>query len=116
MKRARIISDATRASDNTKVTLKIVKPSVHPHEADIGTFLSSEALLADARNHCVPIYEVLKVPDEDDKIILVMPMLREWDEPLFETVGEGVDFFSQLFEVGVSSSNNQTHTLTALNS
>jgi hypothetical protein len=47
----------------------------------------------------VPIYEVLKVPGEDDKVILVMPLLRDWDSPPFETVGEGVDFFQQLFEV-----------------
>jgi hypothetical protein len=47
----------------------------------------------------VPIYEVLKVPGEDDKVILVMPLLRGWDEPAFETVGEGIDFFQQLFEV-----------------
>ena len=47
----------------------------------------------------MPIYEVLKVPLENDKVILVMPLLRSWDEPAFETVGEGVDFFQQLFEV-----------------
>jgi hypothetical protein len=47
----------------------------------------------------VPIYEVLKVPGDDDKVIIVMPLLRRWDEPEFETVGEGVDLFRQLFEV-----------------
>jgi hypothetical protein len=47
----------------------------------------------------VPIYEFLKVPGDDDKVILVMPLLRGWDRPEFETVGEGVDFFRQLFEV-----------------
>jgi len=96
--RGHIINDATRISDGTYVSLKILKPSLHPYEVDIATYLSSKHLASDPRNHCVPIYEVLKVPEEDDKVILVMPLLRSWDEPAFETVGEGVDFFRQLFE------------------
>jgi hypothetical protein len=47
---------------------------------------------------------MLKVPDEDDKVIIMMPMLRHWDTPSFETVGEVVDFFGQLFEVRLSLS------------
>lgn len=60
---------------------------------------SSEPLASDKRNHCVPIYEVLKVPDANDEVILVMPALRPWYLPFFATVGEGIDFFSQIFEV-----------------
>ena len=72
---------------------------MHPYEVDIATSLCSKQLSSDPLNHCVPIYEVLKVPGDDDKVIIVMPLLRRWDEPEFETVGEGVDFFRQLFEV-----------------
>jgi hypothetical protein len=72
---------------------------VHPYEIDTATSLCSRQLASDPLNHCVPIYEVLKVPEDDDKVILVMPLLRPWDEPEFKTVGEGVDFFRQLFEV-----------------
>jgi hypothetical protein len=81
------------------VTFKIVQPSVHPHEASIGTFLSSEALAGDPHNHCIPTYEVLKVPDDDDMIIIVMPILRSWDSPHLETIGAAVDMLTQLFEV-----------------
>jgi hypothetical protein len=56
-------------------------------------------LTSDPLNHCVPIYDVLRLPDDDDKVILVMPLLRSWCEPEFETVGEGIHFFRQLFEV-----------------
>jgi hypothetical protein len=42
------------------------------------------------------------VPDEEDKILLVLPLLREWDEPNFETVGEGVEFFRQILEERVN--------------
>lgn len=72
---------------------------MHPFEAEIGTFLSSRALASDPHNHCNPIHEVLKVPDDDDRIILVMPLLRPYNDPPFETFGETVDFFSQIFEV-----------------
>jgi hypothetical protein len=91
--------DATRISDGKFVYLKKISKSVHPYEAEIGLFFSSEAMASDHRNHCVPIYEVLQVPDDDDKLILVMPLLREYYDPRFDTVGEVVDFFRQVFEV-----------------
>lgn len=93
------INDAIRVSDGSYVTLKIIKPSVHPHEVDIATYLSSKELASDPSNHCVPIYEALTVPDTDDTVIIVMPLLRRWDEPFFQTVGEGVDFIKQLLQV-----------------
>jgi len=93
-----VIIDAVRISDGTYVGLKITRPSLHPYEVDIATFLSSEPLARDKQNHCVPIYEVLNVPDDDDKVILVMPLLRQWNSPEFETIGEAVDFFGQLFQ------------------
>ena len=90
--------DATRISDGAYITLKSIRPSVHPYEEEIGTYLSSDPL-SDPKNHCVPIYEVLQVPDMDDRIILVMPLLRRYDRPPLQTFGECVDFFQQVFEV-----------------
>lgn len=92
------ICDATRLSDKSRVSLKLVHPSDHPFEADIGKFLSSSALSGDVNNHCVPILEVIDVPEEEDLIIIVMPLLRSWDSPPPQTVGEVVDLFSQLVE------------------
>ena len=86
-------------SDGSYVTLKSISSSVHPYEADIGNFLSSEPLASDPRNHCAPIYEVLQVPDKRDRVILVMPLLMLFDNPPFKTYGEAVDLFSQIFEV-----------------
>lgn len=91
--------DATRISDDVYVMLKMIKPSVHPYEVDIATYLSSEPLKSEPTNHSVPVYEVLKVPDVEDRVILVMPLLRWYDRPRFQTVGESVDFFQQIFEV-----------------
>ena len=96
---SRTICDATRISDGAYVTLKIVKASISRHEVEIATILSSQALATDSHNHCVSIYETLKIPDDDDETILVMPLLRAWNNPRLETVGEAVDLFGQLFEV-----------------
>ncbi|RDB25039.1 hypothetical protein Hypma_007481 [Hypsizygus marmoreus] len=90
------IVDATRA-DGTVVALKQIEHSVHPNEAAIGQLFSSEPLSSDPRNHCIPILDVLHVPD-DENTILVMPLLYENEIPPFETIGEVVEFFHQIFE------------------
>ncbi|GBE80560.1 hypothetical protein SCP_0302750 [Sparassis crispa] len=92
------ILDAVRQSDGAAVVLKKTKKSTHPHEAEIAQFLSSPPLTSDPRNHCVSIYETLQDPTEEDVVLLVMPLLRLYDEPRFETVGEAVEFFWQMIE------------------
>lgn len=93
--------DATRLSDGTVVTLKSISTSDHPFEAKIGQYLSSPSLASDPTNHCVPIYELLRIPDVEDRIILVMPLLRPFDNPPFQTIGEAIDFLHQVFEVSI---------------
>lgn len=63
---------------------------------------SSAPHAAHAHNHCVRIYDVLDVPDEEGRelVLLVMPLLGDWREPGFGTVGEFVGFVGQVFEVG----------------
>ncbi|KAJ7282640.1 hypothetical protein C8J57DRAFT_1710738 [Mycena rebaudengoi] len=92
------IMDAVRIAEGALVTLKQVKRSEFAAEADICALLSAEPLASDPRNHCVPLYEVLQVPDSDDLILLVMPLLMDWDFPFFYTIGEIVDFFGQIIE------------------
>ncbi|KIM75901.1 hypothetical protein PILCRDRAFT_658694 [Piloderma croceum F 1598] len=48
---------------------------INIHEVNIVTFLSSQAL-ADPHNHCVPIHETLRMPDDDDKTVLAISSLR----------------------------------------
>ena len=92
------ILDGTRASDGAFVTLKLVNRRDHPHEVDIARYFSSKAL-AESANHCVPVYNVLSVPDEEDTEIIVMPLLRDYTYPPFGTFGEAVECVRQLFEV-----------------
>ena len=93
--------DATRKSDGMMVMLKRTSKSINPYEVEIGLHLSSPPLSSDPRNHTCPIYAVLQDPMDDQTQIIVMPMLREYRDPDFLTVGEAVEFFRQVFEVGV---------------
>jgi len=89
--------DATRKSDGTFVALKRVERDKHPFEEEIAEFLQSDELASDRRNHCVKVVETLELPDHNN-IILVMPLLRGYDDPMFQTVGELIDCLQQLFE------------------
>ncbi|KAH9944698.1 hypothetical protein B0H21DRAFT_709542 [Amylocystis lapponica] len=57
--------DATRVSDGKMVTLKRIVKSEHPAELEILEFFSSDAIKDDPRNHCVPVYAVLPVPETE---------------------------------------------------
>lgn len=101
--------DATRLSDNSLVTLKHIDMKYHPHEVDIGRYFSSGPLVLDPKNHCVPIHESLDIPDSPNDVILVMPLLRPYDDPRLKTVGEAVEFFRQIFEVGPTCDPHSYH-------
>lgn len=90
--------DAQRVSDGSFVYLKRMERggSGVADELQIGQFLSSEALRTDPRNHCVPIIEELHCPNGES--IMVMPLLRPFYDPGFQTFGEAVAFFVQIFE------------------
>ena len=85
-------------SDGRFVVLKKVATDIHPHEVEIGQFLSSEALSSDAHNNCVCILDVLSDPIDDKLKLIVLPLLRPFDDPEFETVGEAVACLQQLFK------------------
>jgi len=73
-------------------------PSNTP-EVAIGQFLSSDALRSNPANHCVPILDSFADPRGSDYVFIVMPVLRRWHDPPFQTIGEFVDFVDQLLEV-----------------
>ena len=93
------VMDAVRNSDGEMVVLKHISISVHPNEVQIGQFLCSPPVSENPMNHCCPILHVLEDPMNADIRILVMPLLRRYRDPAFETVGEAVEFFRQAFEV-----------------
>ena len=89
--------DATRVVDGQLVYLKKVLSS--SHELEICRFFSSESLRRDPRNHCVPLVEVLPHPTDPETSFIVMPFLRNIDDPAFETIEDILECGEQLLEV-----------------
>ncbi|KAG2150397.1 kinase-like domain-containing protein [Suillus clintonianus] len=94
---AQVIS-AIRTSDGAHVILKRIQPSRHPHEIEISRFVASEPLRSQRENHCVAVLDVLDVPNDPDEAILILPLLRDFNDPPFETIGEIIDFVVQVCE------------------
>ena len=89
-------------SDGETVILKRFSKARNGLEKVLTMFLASEPARSHPKNHSTPIYEVLDVPDNDDSV-LVMPVLDAFNRPPFETVGEVLECFRQVFEVSDSS-------------
>nr|GAT50792.1 predicted protein [Mycena chlorophos] len=90
------VIDAVRINDGSLVVLKRIDRRRHAHEVRIGEFFTS--LGPSKENHCVPILDKLQDPDDDQTTIIVMPYLRRYNSPKFDTFGEAVEFFRQIFE------------------
>jgi len=91
--------DATRIIDRKPVMLKKVLPEEGPHELSIARYFSSNELRDDSRNHCVPLLDLIDTANTKlDKKLMVMPFLRPFNHPRFQTFGEFVAFFMQICE------------------
>ncbi|SJL18168.1 uncharacterized protein ARMOST_21744 [Armillaria ostoyae] len=84
---------AVRLKDNVPVILKSVE--IDSPEFEISVLFSSPPLSLDPRNHCIPVYGVLKFGSH---AILILPILRLFWDPPFDTVGEVLECFRQIFE------------------
>ena len=93
------VMDATRISDGKLVSLKRVKSS--SQEIVIASLLSSEGLRKDPRNHCVPILDIIVDIEDPALSFIVMPFLRDVDDPPFDTVGSAFECMEQLLEVRI---------------
>ncbi|EIW87274.1 hypothetical protein CONPUDRAFT_44705 [Coniophora puteana RWD-64-598 SS2] len=101
--------DATN-QDGKPVCLKRINKRQHPNEESIVNLFSSGERAANHNNHCVPVYEVLPVLNDGDEAILVMPLLRRFADPEFDTVGEAIDFLQQIFDgLGFMHDNGVAH-------
>jgi hypothetical protein len=91
------VIDAERIEDNLPVFLKRVQ-RLDSTERETTAALTTGFASADPQNHCMPIHTSLKFPHLGLEI-LVFSRFRQWDNPNFETIGEAVNFFEQIFEV-----------------
>ena len=91
--------DATRVRDNLQVMLKALRPAEEPHELRINKFFSRPELRAIPSNHCAPLLEVIELQRPEPQTIMVFPLLRPFNEPQMQTVGEFLAFFTQICQV-----------------
>ena len=97
---AAVASDGAYHTDAVRAwLLKKIDTDVHPHELEIGLFVSSEQIQSLPHNHCVHILDTLVDPKQSNLSIIVMPYLRAFDDPEFQTFGEVVACIEQLIEV-----------------
>ena len=91
--------DAVRIEDGRQVMLKKVLPEEGPYELLITELFSSPGLKGDSRNYCVPLLDLIDLSHPDKRKLMVMPFLRPFKNPGFQTYGEFVAFFMQISEV-----------------
>ncbi|KAF6751423.1 kinase-like domain-containing protein [Ephemerocybe angulata] len=97
---ASTINYAIQLKTNRFITIKKVDKVKYPREVEVTEYLSSEPLRDDPSNHAVRPIEVLSHPTDEKTAFLVLPLLRNYDDPEFKTVGEIVGFIGQ-FLVGM---------------
>jgi hypothetical protein len=95
--------DAIRDSDNMQVAFKRIDLDRYSHEMEIAKFLCSDQLATDPRNHCAPLLDVIDVPDSPRENVLVYQWYLPVNCPPFETIGDSLEFFRQVLEVGYQS-------------
>ncbi|KDQ16997.1 hypothetical protein BOTBODRAFT_106372 [Botryobasidium botryosum FD-172 SS1] len=91
------VMDGIRISDGAVILFKRILRTQSANEIEISRYLSQEDFLTDRRNHCVPLLDVLDSGEGED-VFLVMPLLRDFEDPELESVDDAVDFVGQTLE------------------
>ena len=92
--------DVIRMRDGKQFVLKRI-PKIPNNERAMALYLSTPPPSEDPRNNCIPVEDVLNPPGDAHSEIIVMRLLRPFDSPRFDTIGECVDFFLQAFKVAL---------------
>ncbi|GJJ14633.1 hypothetical protein Clacol_008899 [Clathrus columnatus] len=92
----------TNAFGETENALRAEADDPDPEEVYILNKFSGEHFQIQPNNHCgvlIDIRDILeKNPDGSTDIIMIMPLLRPFNDPPFLTVGEGLDFIRQALD------------------
>lgn len=91
-----MLVDATRIADGKLVYIKQVMTG--DAESRLTLMLNSHE---DSTNHTVPILDTFVDTTDETISYLVMPFLRLFDEPPFESIGETLDFADKVLEVSI---------------
>ncbi|KAG6901675.1 hypothetical protein C0995_009230 [Termitomyces sp. Mi166 len=88
------LMDAIRISDGVKVVMKCV--DTQRREVSIAQYL--RGLPREERNHTVPILDILPVPNDESKALIITPMLVSFNLVPFRRVGEFAEMVEQLIK------------------
>ncbi|KAI0708801.1 hypothetical protein C8Q72DRAFT_871398 [Fomitopsis betulina] len=84
---------ATRMSEGKLVAIRSVQTD--GLEIRIAMFLGTPPLSEDPANHCVRILDTFEDETDPSTSYIVIPFLRRYDDPVFESVEDVVDFGEQ---------------------
>ncbi|RDB27936.1 hypothetical protein Hypma_002163 [Hypsizygus marmoreus] len=90
------LMDAVRERDGLKVVLKCV--DIPTEEIELAQYLNSPQLLSDPRNRSVRILEIIPLPDDKTRALIVMPLLLPFSILPFRRVGEFAEAVSQFLQ------------------
>jgi len=94
--KSQIIIAATRIADKAPVMIKHV--STDTPELSIMAKLSSEPLANHPDNRSLPLLDTVLLPDSDDSVYLIVPQLRPFHNPPFETPAEIMHCFRRYLQ------------------
>ena len=89
------VLDAVRISDNTPVVLR----RAATWSDEIPILLRLEQLRSDPRNRVAPLLDIFPLPDSDDELLVVIPLLRGYYDPPFSCPRQVLHALVQLLEV-----------------
>ncbi|KAL1726405.1 kinase-like domain-containing protein [Schizophyllum commune] len=89
------VLDAIRMSDNSPVVLR--RAATWSDEVPILRRL--ERLRSDPRNRIAPLLDIFPLPDSDDELLIVMPLLRVYYDPPFSCPRQVLHALVQLLEM-----------------
>lgn len=95
-----MLVDATDKSSGRMVYIKELAADSEEHR--IAQILRQEEWTSDPQNHCVPVLNIFKDPQDQELVYLVMPFLRPMCDPSFHQVKEIMEFADQILEVDTS--------------
>lgn len=103
-----MVMDAVRISDGIPVVIKRIKTG--STELDICRYFSSDERSRDADNYCVPILDEFTDDSDPSTHLIIMPLLRQYNDPHFYFVDEVLDFVKQTLKVNEHSCLGHNHT------
>ncbi|GJE92554.1 kinase-like domain-containing protein [Phanerochaete sordida] len=90
------ITDATRIADGRLVCIKRV--TTDGQELLIANYFSTGPLREDPKNHCVPVIDSFRDEETPEDSYIVMPFMRNMDDPPFELVTDVLEFADEVLE------------------